>query len=49
MTAGLLARGQPDAETLLAIWERGLADAPLGRADAMLQELGPAAAPQPTG
>lgn len=49
MTAGLLARGQPDAETLLAIWERGLAYAPLGRADALLQQLDPAAAPQTLG
>ena len=49
MTDGLLTQGQPDAKTLLAIWERGLAYAPLGRADALLQQLDPAPAPQTLG
>jgi hypothetical protein len=49
VTDGLIARGQHDAETLLAIWEQGLGHAPSLRAEAMLQRLNPAAAPRTLG
>jgi hypothetical protein len=44
VSQGVTARGQTEAETLLAIWEQGLAHASFARADAMLRHFEPAAA-----
>lgn len=49
MTDGLLARERHDEETLLAIWEQGLAYAPSVRAEAILRQLHAAESPTTLG
>lgn len=49
MTHDLSVRGPTDAETLLAIWEQGLAHASFARADAMLGHFEPASGPRSLG